>query len=158
MSALFVTKIDGTPIFASPAFQGASNDQQLWNACGLRARFLGKPYGIVGDKMFTFNPEGTSQQQQIIGVVPTKRKKGEKKLSEDAKKRNSQIGSTRVGIEHFFAQLKSWRIFKDVFRSHSLLKEDGMSYNLLLSVGLKLTHIQRSRLSPLQLQDLYRHE
>ena len=62
----------GRCIYISPPFKGSNNDQNIWNATGLRERFIGKRYGIIGDMMFSFN--FTLDLMLIHGFTPKKKK------------------------------------------------------------------------------------
>ena len=82
-NVLFVCLFDGTPIFVSKSFAGNRNDQGCWNETRLRAVFEGKNFGILGDKMFTFNP--ASEPPTVLGLTPIKRDKGQIELTEEEK-------------------------------------------------------------------------
>ena len=130
LNVLFVCLFDGTPIFVSKAFPGARNDQGVWNEVKLRDRFIGKSYGIIGDKMFTFNRE--EDEKKIIGVSPIKKDSSGDQLSEVDKEKNKQISSIRINIEHYFALLKGWRIFKSTFRHFSMMSVNNFDFDDVL--------------------------
>ena len=90
-------------------------------------RFVGKDYGVIGDKMFTFNKK--EDEKKIIGITPTKKNRGQEHLPPDLTLRKYQISSIRVEIEHYFARLKGWRVFKDTFRHFSLLKSNNIEFD-----------------------------
>ena len=110
----------GRCIYVSSPIPGSQNDQYLWNLSGLRAQFVGKTFGIVGDKMFMFNRK--KDKTKIIGFAPAKKNgntSANDNLDDNLTEKNKRIGGVRARIERYFSRLKEWRVFKGVNRMHS---------------------------------------
>ncbi|MFV0390455.1 MAG: transposase family protein, partial [Paludibacteraceae bacterium] len=65
-------------------------------------------------------------------IMPVKKPKG-KELTAEQKKRNKEISSFRVIVEHAIGGVKRCRIVKDRYRCHKLFFEDTV---MVLACGL----------------------
>ena len=140
---LFVITRSGRCIYVSDPAPGRYNDQQLWNGSDLRARFIGKRYGIVGDKMFSFNRR--IDKETIIGFSPLKKNQSQDLGDATKEEKNKQISRVRIPIEHYFAHLKQWRIFKGVNRIHSADLFESMEFGRIVVVVASLIEWLRIR-------------
>ena len=126
MNVLIAATILGQLSYVGDASQ-VHNDQALWNKSGLRQRFADKPYGVMGDAGFTFNPK--SEKNHITASEPFKRTRAKSELTEEEKKFNKALSSRRVVIEHVISHLKNWRVFKQRFRQASLIRHNLIDIN-----------------------------
>jgi hypothetical protein len=108
----------------------------LWNKSGLREKFVGTQYGIIGDMGFTFNR--VVDKDRIWGFAPKKRNRGQAILPEEIKSQNAHISSVRVTVEHYFARLKAWRVFKSKFRQHSAMRHSMIDFGHVLFAVTRL--------------------
>ena len=136
LNTLFVVTRAGRCIFASGTYPGSENDQALWNQTKLRDKFTATPHGIIGDMGFTFNRK--SDEEKIIGFTPTKKPKGQASLPAETKEKNKRISSVRVVVEHYFARLKGWRVFKTKFRQFSACRHARIEFSTVLDVVVRL--------------------
>jgi len=68
-----VVLLNGVVVWLSSA-SWDHNDQTTWNKEHLRERFQQKPWGIVGDAIYTFNPVSfLAKGSYIFGFSPNKR-------------------------------------------------------------------------------------
>ena len=65
-------------------------------------------------------------------MMPTRKPRG-KELTEEQKRRNKEISSFRVKVEHAIGRIKIFRIVKDKYRCHKLFFEDLV---FLIACGL----------------------
>lgn len=110
---IVVVTLEGKIRYVSDPLPHTSNDQGLWNELQLRARFFQKTYGIMGDGIFTFNPEKRSYS--IIGVSPFKNS-AKQKLDISEKKYNTALARFRVVVENVNAHGKKFRILGEKLR------------------------------------------
>ncbi len=80
LNVMVLCLLNGVLIFVSKPRMGA-HDQSHWNELGLRDKFIGKSYGILGDGGFTFNRKNQD-------------------LTEDQKEFNKQLSELRVVVEN----------------------------------------------------------
>ena len=132
---MFVITRDDHCVYVSPPYPGRFNDQAIFNDSNLRAELKDKGYGIVGDKGFTFNR--TSDKFPVIGYSPAKRETGHQ-LTQMQKEKNKRISSVCVRIEHYFAHLKQWRVFKSKFRLYSSTKHNIVNFSLLVNTIVRI--------------------
>ena len=130
VNVLVVTLNNKKPIYLSKSYAGRLNDQQMWNDSGLRERFIDKRYGIMGDKGFTFNR--VCDSKPILGVVPTKRESKAQEPDPLVNVFNKEIHSERVSIEHYFHDIKIWRIFKGTFRHLTITGSNKINFDDIL--------------------------
>ena len=104
--------MNGEIIYFSPLRIGA-HDQSHWNELELRKWFIGKPYGILGNGGFTFNPDPT--EPAINGKKPFK-KPPHGTLTLDQKRFNQKLSEMQVMVENSIAAIKSFKIMSTVFR------------------------------------------
>lgn len=124
LNVLLVVRLDGVIIYCSEP-QPKMHDQSFWKETGLRSRFLGKPYGIIGDGGFTFNyaPKAGSPAN-IISHSPHKRPRRTKanperqKLSDVQKRENAELSKTRVVVENTNRRLKQYKILGTKLRHY----------------------------------------
>jgi hypothetical protein len=106
--------------------------------------FVNKPYGVIGDGGFTFNPKSSRNNEshvQILGVTRTKRPPhGE--LTKEQKRRNRIISSIRAVVENTIAQMKNWKILATGSRHFSGSRENQIDFELVVRVVAKLTALQ----------------
>ena len=113
-----------------------SCDQAQWNELHLRARFLQKSYGILGDGGFTFNR--TTDTERINGWKPHKRKKGVP-LTDEEKKENLWISQSRVVIENVIGQLKKWKVLAGKYKHYKVGKKSRIELNNVILACALLT-------------------
>lgn len=86
LNVLLIVLLSGVIIYCSPPTD-TMNDQAFFNKLGLRARFEGKPWGLIADSGFTLNTaKQIKQGTTIIGVTPHKQPRGRKKAKKTAEK------------------------------------------------------------------------
>ena len=117
VNALFLVQLDGCFVARTPVHLG-SHDQRDWKESGLRQLFVGKSYGVGGDSMFTFNT--VSEEQKIIGYLPPKKSRGQKKLRDDQLLEYTLFAQLRVVVENAIGRLKTWGCLSQKFRYFSL--------------------------------------
>ena len=66
LNFLIITLLNGRIIYCSMGFP-FPNDQRVWNFLELRKKFINKPFGILGDAGFTFNPKDVTPK--ISGIL-----------------------------------------------------------------------------------------
>jgi len=122
-----VVNSDGKILWSTPWEQGSSNDQGISKRNKLRKDFIGKDYGIVADRGFTFN-KSTHKKR----VITAKSFAYEETLKDDASREdkrnyNKLLSSNRVIVENVFGRLKKWRIIGGFVRhlSHNTKKKDN---------------------------------
>ena len=70
--------------------------------------------------------------KNAVVMMPTRKPRG-KELTEEQKRRNEEISSFRVKVEHAIGRIKIFRIVKDKYRCHKLFFEDLV---FLIACGL----------------------
>lgn len=143
MSVLFVTLLNGKIVFVSDAMEGRNNDQGIWNQLKLRNKFIGKSYGIMVDKMFTFNRKRDTNN--IIGIAPIKKNQSADKPIQDVVIFNKSVSSYRVTIEHTFAKIKDWAVLSHRFRHHSLDRHNIFDFSQIIRVVCSM-HVWKEQL------------
>lgn len=124
LNVLLVVRLDGVIIYCSEP-QAKMHDQSFWNQTGLRSRFIGKPYGIIGDGGFTFNyTTKRGSATDIISFTPhkrarrTKAKPERQKLTDVQKRANAELSKTRVVVENTNRRLKMYKILGTKLRHY----------------------------------------
>jgi len=64
-------------------------------------------------------------------LIPLKTKKGQK-LADELKIHNREINKRRIGIEHVFGKLKTFRILSERYRNRG--KRLGLRFNLIAGI------------------------
>jgi len=150
LNVLIVVRLDGVIIYCSNP-EAKMNDQALWLATNLRARFVGKPYGIVADGGFTLNYQDKKKSgEDIIAFTPYKRPRRTKanpergRLSDEQKRRNAELSKTRVAVENTNRRLKMYKILGTKLRHYwpgkELNEDKGISPPLIMRVVAGLTN------------------
>jgi hypothetical protein len=139
VTILLIVSLDGRILyFLNP--QIGSSDQHHWNCLQLRQLFVNKPYGIIGDAGFTFNPLRSSQNGNELEIMGATRKKrsphGE--LSDEDKHHNQILSSLRAVVENVIAQIKNWKIFSGIFRHFSPSRNNQIDFDLVVIVVTKI--------------------
>lgn len=84
LNVLLVVLLSGIIIYCSSP-QPRMNDQGFFNDTKIRARFVGKPWGLIADGGFTLNAkEAVAKEGRIIGHTPHKRQRRARKESSKA--------------------------------------------------------------------------
>jgi len=164
LNVLVVVRLDGVIIYCSDP-QAKMQDQGLWNSTGLRERFVGKPYGIIGDGGFTLNYVDKKRSGgDIISFTPHKRPRRTKenpekrKLTDEQKRENAELSKTRVIVENTNRRLKMYKIIGTKLRHYWPARagepEKGITPALVMRVVAGLTNlsIRRSPLRPIDWQ------
>jgi hypothetical protein len=73
VTILLTVSLDGRILYVSNP-QIDSSDQHHWNCLQLQQLFVNKPYGIIGDAGFTFNPLRGSQNGDELEIMGATRK------------------------------------------------------------------------------------
>jgi hypothetical protein len=144
LNVLVVVRLDGVIIYCSDP-QPKMQDQAFWNSTGLRERFIGKPYGIIGDGGFTFNYKaGPRSAMNIISATPHKRPtkaKGSKekgKLTDAQKRENVEISKTRVIVENTNHRLKMYKIIGTKLRHYQPVRAGGPEKGICPALVMKV--------------------
>ena len=122
----------GRIIDVSDSYNGAVHDKTIWNKEYERlTKILNKP--VLADKAYA----GAKGENAILSR-PIKRNEVAYKTDKEAcKASNRELSKKRVKVEHVFAQLKAYRILRDIF-SHSpdvfgiFFKAVALIYNMTL--------------------------
>jgi hypothetical protein len=134
MNVLIITLMNGVMVYVSKPSK-IMQDQALWNELELRNLFVGKPWGIIGDGGFAFNPMNLNGPA-INGYTPFRRPRhGE--LTREEKDYNKQLTQLRSVIENTNAQLKQWRILGTTYRHLTALSGEKLSLELVMKVCTK---------------------
>ena len=144
LNMMIITKLNGEIIYFSPLRVGA-HDQAHWNELQLRNWFIGKPYGILGDGGFSFNPDPT--QPAINGKQPI-RKPRKGVLTNEQKRYNHKLAEMRVVVENSIRAIKSFKIMSTVFR-HWRYGQGQIDGNDILRVCVCLAN-RRIKKNPLR--------
>ena len=135
INMMFVITRDGHCVYVSPPYPGRYHDQRIFNDSNLRAALRDKGYGIVGDRGYTFNR--TIDTFPVKSFSPSKRTPGVE-MSKEQKEKNQRISSLRVRIEHYFAHLKQWRVFKSKFRLYSASRHNVINFSFLVNTIVRI--------------------
>lgn len=105
-----ISRVDGQIVAVSPTHVGSVHDKTIWNQelAGLKHLF---DQLVLADKAYA-----GAAGENVHLLRPIKR--GEKAYKEDpdkAKAFNRSLSKVRVGVEHVFARLKTWRVFAGLF-------------------------------------------
>lgn len=150
LNVLVIVRMDGVIIYCSKP-TAKLQDQALWNDLNLRERFVGKPYGIMGDGGFTFNCKTKSRSEpHIIGVTPHKRRRTAKGSKEKAKltlkqlRQNIELSKSRVVVENTNYRLKRYKVIGSKLRHYRPASagqlEKGITPELIMNVVAGLTN------------------
>lgn len=112
LNVMIITKLNGEIIYFSPLRIGA-HDQSHWKELELRKWFIEKPFGILGDGGFAFNPDQT--EPRINGKKPV-RKPRTGTLTTSEKQFNQKLSEMRVVVENSIRVIKTFKIMSTVFR------------------------------------------
>lgn len=143
LTVILIVTLDGRIKYISESLI-SSSDQHHWNQLKLRDLFVNKPYGVIGDGGFTFNPKSSPNNEshvQILGATRTKRPPHGELINEQ-KRRNRIISSIRAVVENTIAQMKNWKILATGFRHFSGSRKNQIDFELVVRVVAKLTALQ----------------
>lgn len=118
-------------VWLSKTYDGSVHDKKI---CDLQPLHLPEEINLWQDTGFLGH-----MPENVHVIMPLKKPKG-KPLTEEQKKRNKEISSSRVIVEHAIGGAKRARIIKDKFRCHKLFFEDKV---MLLACGLHNFRISR---------------
>ena len=106
-----LANLDGQVVDVSPAYLGSVHDKTLWNKEAPRLKPLFDSL-VLCDKAYAgATGEVGKPDAPACLVRPIKRGENAWKADpEKAKDFNRQLSKQRVGIEHVFARLKTWRV------------------------------------------------
>jgi len=102
-----ICDLGGRIVFLSKHAKGA-HDQRDFNNSGIRERFVGKPYGLMADAIYTFNRKNDIRGL-IKGYAPLKKSKNQP-LTILQKAFNVRLRISRALVENVNGRLKSWRV------------------------------------------------
>ena len=145
VNLILITKLNGEIIYASEPYT-PPHDQKQWKELNLRERFVRKPYGIIGDSGFFFNPSYVAYS--INGFTPYRSSK-KHPLDEEQKAFNKKLHSLRSVIENTNAVLKSFRIFKQTYRHHHPDGQGPVPFSIVIPVVASLANL-KIKASPLR--------
>ena len=150
VSTLLLVLLNGIIIAYTPP-STPNSDQALWKRSKLRNFVVDKPWGVVGDSGFTFNPAYESIKIRGFNVLKSSAKKP---LTEAEKQYNSDLTKSRAVVENTNAQLKKWEVFKSFPHYVSYTLPDSRRHNTfaieqVLPVLIMLTNRKIKR-SPLR--------
>lgn len=136
-----VVLLNGVVVWLSSA-SWDHNDQTTWNKEHLRERFQQKPWGIVGDAIYTFNPVSfLAKGSYIFGFSPNKRESKTLSLDPGKAAYNKALSRTRVVVENSFHRLKKWGVLKQL-PSKGSNAEKLLMLDMILAVCVPLTNRQ----------------
>lgn len=116
--------MDRRIVWLSYTYAGSTHDKKI---CDLQPLHLPDGINLWQDTGFQGHfPENVNV------IMPTKKPKA-KELTDEQKKENKKISSTRVIVEHAIGGVKRCRIVKDRFRCHKMHFEDTV---MLIACGL----------------------
>lgn len=97
-------------VAVSPAYSGKVHDKTIWNKeIGAVAPLLDRP--TLADKAYA-----GAKSENVILFRPFKRNEKPYKTDRDGcKSYNRELSKIRVTVEHVFAQIKAYRIMRDIF-------------------------------------------
>ena len=120
----------------SGGYSGKIHDKTMWNKeFASVAKLLDRP--VLGDKAYA-GAKGEPEAKGKIVLRPIKRNEVNYKLDkESCKAFNRQLSQIRVGVEHVFAQLKAFKILRNLFplqpkRYATCFKAVAFVYNMNL--------------------------
>jgi len=146
VTIIVIVTLDGRILYVSDPQIGPS-DQRHWNQLQLRQLFVNKPYGIIGDAGFTFNPRNNNATEDNVEILGATRKKrpphGD--LSDKEKRQNRILSSMRAVVENVIGQIKNWKVLAGVFRHFSTRKHNQIDLDLVIRVVTKIVALQLQR-------------
>jgi hypothetical protein len=107
-NVLLLVLLTGEIIYMSEASESHS-DQHIWNELDIRAKFIGKKFGVISDSGFTLNP---TRKQRIWGVESPGG--GPNSENRDLWFRAARL---RAIVENVISDLRNWQIFSTKFRN-----------------------------------------
>jgi hypothetical protein len=120
----------------SGGYSGKIHDKTMWNKeFASLSKLLDRP--VLGDKAYA-GAKGEPEAKGKIVLRPIKRNEVNYKFDkESCKAFNRQLSQIRVGVEHVFAQLKAFKILRNLFplqpkRYATCFKAVALVYNLNL--------------------------
>lgn len=99
LNVLLVVLLTGVIIFCYTP-RDKMQDQSLFNESQVRQRFIGKPWGLIGDSGFTLNSaEAIAREGKIIGFTPYKQPRGRKKAKKARTKQAKAVKKVKEQTE-----------------------------------------------------------
>jgi hypothetical protein len=104
LNVLLVVLLTGVIIYCSSP-RPKMNDQSFFNDLKIRKRFIGKPWGLIGDSGFTLNSAAAEESEgKIIGMVPIKQPPGRKKAKKAAAAKARASAKARERVDKLLEQ------------------------------------------------------
>lgn len=146
LNVVFIVLLNGVIIYRTPLYPGAC-DQTIWNVEKMRERFVGKDYGIVGDRGFWFN---RNQDTEEIEAYRPNTYRGAHEPTQEETRFDRSVSSIRSVVENTFAFLRRFSVLDGVSRHYTPEACDTEMFERVLTVvvGLANRALKKNPLRP----------